>query len=209
MAIRVQPLSGLWGFDRGLPIHRHYLERFLQEFSADIRGYCLEFELDYYTSRFGGTRVSRVDVLHLDASNRRATIVADLTKPNDIPSDLFDCIICTHVLHIIYDFEKAVSELHRILKPGGILLVAVPSVSMYGQETGELWRFVPNGLRMVLATVFGIDHVIVRGYGNSLVAAAELRGLVAHELTQTELDTHDPRFPVEVCARAVKRAPGG
>jgi SAM-dependent methyltransferase len=204
MAVGIRPLSAHWGWDRGLPVHRYYLEEFLRTFTADIRGRCLEFDLDLYASRFGGANVSRVDVVHLDDSNPRATIVADLTKPNDIPSDIFDCIICTHVLHVIYEFEKAVSELHRILKPGGTLLVAVPSVSMDGEDAGELWRFVPNGLRMVLSRVFGRNKILVRGYGNSLVAAAELRGVATHELTAAELDTHDPRFPVEVCARAVK-----
>jgi SAM-dependent methyltransferase len=204
MTVGVRPLSAHWGWDRGLPVHRYYLEEFLRTFAADIRGRCLEFDLDLYASRFGGAGVSRVDVLHLDESNPRATIVADLTKPNDIPSDVFDCIICTHVLHVIYEFEKAVNELHRILKPGGTLLVGVPSVSMDGPDAGELWRFVPNGLRMVLSTVFDRDKVLVRGYGNSLVAAAELRGVASHELTRAELSAQDPRFPVEVCARAVK-----
>lgn len=38
------------------------------------------------------------------------------------------------------------------------------------------------------------------------VAAAEcLRGVVAGEFTAPELDVCDPRFPVEVCARAVRR----
>lgn len=205
MTVGVRPLSARWAHDRGRPIHRLYLERFLREFAADIRGRCLEFERDCYTSRIGGAAATRIEVLHLDASNPRATIVADLTKPNDIPSDSFDCIICTHVLHEIYELDKAVSELHRILKPGGALLVAVPSVSMSGQDRMELWRFLPRGLHMVLASVFGVDNVTIRSYGNSLAAAAELRGLAVHELTGAELDAHDPRFPVEVCARAIKR----
>jgi SAM-dependent methyltransferase len=141
-------------------------------------------------------------VLDLDGANRRATIIADLTQPNDIPSASFDCIVCTHVLHVIFELDRAVSELHRILRPGGALLVAVPSVSMCGE--GELWRFFPNALRGLLAGVFGPDNVIVRGYGNSLAAAAELRGLVAHELSRAELESDDPRIPVEVCARATK-----
>lgn len=85
MTVGVRPLSEHWGWDRGLPVHRYYLEEFLKTFTADIRGRCLEFDIDLYASRFGGAGVSRVDVLHLDESNPRATIVADLTKPNDIP----------------------------------------------------------------------------------------------------------------------------
>jgi hypothetical protein len=52
--------------------------------------------------------------------------------------------------------------------------------------------------------VFGAANVLVRGYGNSLTAAGEIRGVVAGEFLRSELDSHDPRFAVEVCARAVK-----
>ncbi|WP_376797507.1 methyltransferase domain-containing protein [Thermogemmatispora sp.] len=200
----VEALSYLWGFDRGLPIHRYYLERFLQDNSSDIKGHCLEFQEDSYTSRFGGNAVTKIDILHVDDSNPSATIVADLTKPNDIPSDLFDCIICTHVLHVVSDLEKFVAELHRILKPGGVLLVGVPHISMCDPNWHELWRFTPEGLRVVLLSSFGDDNVEVKGYGNSLTAAGEIRGLVKHEFTQSELDYNDPRFSIEVCARAVK-----
>ena len=204
MAIDCEPLSQSWGFDRGLPIHRYYVERFLREAAGGIHGHCLEFQEDAYTTRFGGSAVGKVDVLHLDASNPRATVVADLSRANDLPGDRFDCIICTHVLHLIADIDTFVGALHRILKSNGVLLVATPFVSMCGPGVHELWRFTPEGLGLVLGRVFGADHVSVRAYGNSLTAAGEIRGLAAGEFSEGELDTEDPRFAVEVCARAVK-----
>jgi glycosyltransferase involved in cell wall biosynthesis len=204
MAIGCEPLSQSWGFDRGLPIHRHYVECFLQSVARDIHGECLEFQEDSYTSRFGGSAVRKVDILHLDASNPHASIVADLTQPNDVPSDRFDCIICTHVLHVVADVDLFVRELRRILKPGGVLLVASPFVSMSGPRSHELCRFTPEGLELVLARAFGTGRVSVRAYGNSLTAAGELRGLVAAEFSSAELALEDARFAVEVCARAVK-----
>jgi SAM-dependent methyltransferase len=187
-----------------LSIYRYYLEQFLREFAGDIRGHCLEFQNPGYTPRFGGTAVEKLDILHVDDSNPLATIVADLTKPNNIRSDRFDCIICTHVLHIIFELDKAVSELYRILRPGGVLLVAVPQVSMCDPRFHEIWRFTPEGLAVVLSKVFGEKNVLVRAYGNSLTAAGEIRGLVASEFSKPTLDYHDPRFAVEVCARACK-----
>ena len=91
-----------------------------------------------------------------------------------------------------------------MLKPGGTLLVAVPHISMCGRRFHEIWRFTPEGLSTVLGTSFGSENVTVRAYGNSLTAAGELRGLVAHEFTENELNHQDPRFAVEVCARATK-----
>jgi SAM-dependent methyltransferase len=205
LAFGSRPMSQVWATDRGLPVHRYYLAQFLAEFSGDIAGHCLEFQEGAYTERYGGGRVAGLDILHVDDSNPQATIVADITRPTGIPADRFDCIVCTHVLHLVRDLDAAVAELGRILRPGGVLLVAVPGISMAGPGGGELWRFTPDGLATLLAPVFG-PSVTVRAYGNSLAAAAELRGLVAHELSRRELNRHDPRFAVEVCARAVKPA---
>jgi SAM-dependent methyltransferase len=207
LAVGLQPLSLSWGYDRGTPILRYYLEQFLEEFSTDIRGHCLEFQSDDYMTRFGKSAVDKLDILHIDGSNPKATIVADLTKPNSIPSNEFDCIICTHVLHVIFELHEVVSELHRILKPGGVLLTAVPHFSMYVPECHEFWRFTPQGLSSLLAKVFGAENVTIRAYGNSLTAAGQIRGMVAHEFTKTELSYQDLHFPSEICARAVRNSP--
>jgi len=200
----LEPMSYAWGTDRGQPIHRLYLERFLEEHRGDIRGVCLEFQNPQYVPRFGGDAVRKLDILHADASNPLATLVADLTERNHLPSAYFDCIVCTHVLHVIEKVERAVEELHRILRPGGVLLVAVPHVSMYDDRYGELWRFTPEGLRAVLTASFRSELVSVHGYGNSLTAAGEIRGLVASEFSPEELNVDDAGFAVEVCARAVR-----
>jgi len=199
-----RPLSLRWGLDRGLPAHRYYVNLFLEEFRRDIGGRCLEFDDRNYLERYGGANVRRGDVLHLDESNPRATVVADITAENDLPDDAYDCIICTHVLHVIADVPAAVRTLHRVLRPGGVLLCAVPHVSMCDEREGELWRFTRLGLETLLARVFGAENVEARGYGNSMIAAGEMRGLIASEFTWRELHAHSARTPVEICARAVK-----
>jgi glycosyltransferase involved in cell wall biosynthesis len=200
----VRPLSYWWGTDRGLAVHRYYLDQFLTEWKADIQGRCLEFQDPQYTPKVGEGAVTSLDILHLDHSNPQATLIADLTKPNQLESDWFDCIVCSHVLHCIFNVGEAISELFRILKPGGVLLAAVPHISMYGPEYREMWRFTPQCLAALLAPKFGQDRLQIRAYGNSLTAAGEIRGVVSSEFLPWELDHHDPRFPVEVCARAQK-----
>lgn len=205
LAANVEPLSYVWGSDRGTEIARYYLEQlFLAEFANDVRGHTLEFFSDDYTTRLGRDRVVKKDFLNLEEGNPNTTILADLTKPNSIPSDQFDCIICTHVLHVIYEFDKAIADLYRILKPGGVLLLAVPHVSMCDPAWHELWRFTREGLQSVLGKQFKSANIAMRAYGNSLTAAGQLRGLVAHEFTKKELHRHDERFAVEICARATK-----
>lgn len=52
----------------------------------------------------------------------------------DFPPQRFDLIVCIHVLEHIQDDHQAISELFRILKPGGQALIAVP---IYGETTFE------------------------------------------------------------------------
>lgn len=210
MAMGMAPTANDW-FARGMPVHRYYLERFLAERAGDIRGHCLEFQEDSYTSRFGGSRAQKVDILHKenDAHSAHATLVADLTAPNDIPSDTFDCIICTYVLHLVFELERFVAELHRILAPDGVLLVAVPNITIWYPRYPELWRFTPEGLRRLLARSFGEQRVQACSYGNSLTAAGELRGLVVGDFAPAELNENDERYGLVTCARAVKAGRNG
>ena len=203
-ALDPTPLSYAWGTDRGIPVHRLHLEQFLAQHSADIRGRCLEFQDPLYAPRFGGAAVLRLDILHLDDSNPRATIITDITKPNAVPDNTFDCVICTHVLHTVFHLERAVSELHRILAPGGVLLIGVPQISMCDRRYEELWRFTVAGLGRLLATAFAPDDFAVSAYGNSFTSAGELRGMIAEEFSADLIAFHDERFAAEICARAVK-----
>jgi SAM-dependent methyltransferase len=200
----IEPLFNSWS-RRGATLHRTYLEQFLQEYSPDIKGHCLEFQEDFYTSYFGGSQVTKLDILNKETDNPNATIIADLTQPNDIPSNTFDCIICTYTLHIIADLDYMIRELHRILKPGGVLLVSVPDITVNYSQYNELWRFTAKGLHLLLAKAFGDEKVTVKTYGNSVTAAGELRGLSTPDFTKAQLNYHDPRYALVVCARSIKK----
>ena len=86
---RVTPISRNWGFDRGLPVDRYYIENFLARYANDIREHVLEIGDNSYTREFGGSHVTRSDVLHVIEGNPQATIVADLTCAPQIPSSSF------------------------------------------------------------------------------------------------------------------------
>src|SRR5688572_5212421 len=118
----LQPISSDYGNSRGLEIDRYYIEKFLLEFSGDIRGRVLEIKHNAYTRRYGGDHVTQSDVLHPVEGNPDATVVADLTKADHLPSDMFDAIIFTQTLQVIYDLRATIATLYRILKPGGVVL---------------------------------------------------------------------------------------
>ena len=122
---RLEPISRDFGTDRGLPVDRYYIERFLSQNAGDVKGRVLEIGDRTYTVKYGEDRVTRSDVLHVKPGNPVATIVGDLTDAPHIPDDEFDAIILTQTLQFIYDARAAIGTLHRILKPGGVLLATV------------------------------------------------------------------------------------
>jgi SAM-dependent methyltransferase len=204
---RLTPISRAFGFDRGLPIDRYYIERFLSVHGGDIRGDVLEIGDDAYTRRFGGDRVTKRDVLHVAEGNPQATIVGDLTCAVHIPPDSFDCVILTQTLHLIYDVRKALKTLYRILKPGGVLLATFPGISQIDHDRwGEswCWAFTHVSARRLFEETFSTANVCVEVSGNVLAAIAFLHGLAAEELRQEELDCRDSHYAVSIMVRAVK-----
>jgi glycosyltransferase involved in cell wall biosynthesis len=205
------PVSRKFGWDRGgLPVDRYYIEGFLQQHARDIAGHVLEVRDDAYTRKFGGSNVTHADVLHPTTDNPKATIVADLTSADQIPSDTFDCIVLTQVLPFIPDTQAAVRTLHRILRPGGVVLATVPGISQivrYDMDRwGDYWRFTSLSARRLFECGFPGGDVRAEAHGNVLVATAFLQGLSSRDLRPDELDYRDPDYEVLITVRAVKHA---
>jgi SAM-dependent methyltransferase len=204
---QVTPLSRNWGFDRGQPVDRYYIERFLAANAGDIRGRVVEIGDNSYTRQYGGEHVTVSDVLHVDEANPDATIVADLADGDNIPSDTFDCVILTQTLQLIYDVHAAVRTLHRILTPGGVVLATLPSITSIGDIRWEgtwFWGFTHLSAARLFGDVFSPENVTVEHHGNVLSASAFLYGLASHELTPRELDHRDGHYQVTITVRAVK-----
>jgi SAM-dependent methyltransferase len=206
---RVKPVSKYWGFDRGKPVDRYYIEKFLSRHAPDIQGHVLEIGDDVYTLQFGRERVSKSDILHVAEGYPKATIVADLTRADHVPSDTFDCILCTQTLQLIYETPKAIRSLHRMLKPCGVLLLTIPGISRISRydmdRWGDYWRFTLASAQRLFTEVFPEDSVRIETYGNVLAATAFLHGLSVEELTEDELDDSDPDYEVTIAIRAMKR----
>ena len=203
---RVTPLSREFGFDRGSPVDRRYIEGFLDRHAADIRGRVLEVKDAAYTRRFGGERVEVSDVLDVDSANRDATLIDDLTTGAQLPSDAFDCVVLTQTLHLIFDVHAAAHTLHRILKPGGVLLLTVPGITPIPrmESSSWYWSFSAVAADRLFRGAFASGTVDVESHGNVLAATAFLYGLAERELRDAELDANDADYPVTITVRAVK-----
>jgi SAM-dependent methyltransferase len=188
---RLQPVSREFGYDRGLPMDRYYIERFLEMHRRDVTGRTLEIGDDDYTRRYGGGRTTRRDVLHVHGRNPAATIVGDLADAPQIADGTFDCIVVTQTLHLIYDVDSAVATLHRTLRPGGVILATFPGISqLSGDEWSRTWSWAFDSrlARRLFASHFGEQSVTVETHGNLLAAAAFLHGLATSDLAPAQLD---------------------
>ncbi len=204
---RLTPFSYHFGYDRGQPIDRYYIENFLQCYSRDVQGRVLEIGDRSYTQQFGDDRVSVSDVLHVSSDNSEATIIGDLTNADHIPSDTFDCIILTQTLHLIYDIKLAIQTLYRILKPGGVALVTFPGITQISSDRWNatwFWSFTTLSAQRIFSEIFPSGTIAVKAYGNVLTASSFLYGLAAQELDSKALDSHDPHYEMLITVRAVK-----
>ncbi|MEP7263540.1 MAG: methyltransferase domain-containing protein [Bacteroidota bacterium] len=205
--MQTEPVSRQFGFDRGTPVDRYYIEKFLRTNSEYIKGNVLEIADSHYSKKFN-SGVSSFEVLNFTPSPE-TTIVGDLTKPETLPEERIDCFICTQTLNFIYDVNSALKGSYQLLKPGGILLVTVAGICQISQfdnkQWGDFWRFTPLSLSRLAAEVFGEDNVQVTHYGNSLSAVLLLKGCAVEDTTTDLLDIYDEDYPVTITLRAVKR----
>jgi SAM-dependent methyltransferase len=206
----VEPLSRHFGYERGQPVDRWYIEQFLAENAENISGAVLEVGSATYTRYFGGRRVQRSDVLNVRPGDPETTFVADLADAPTLPSGAFDCIILTQTLHLIFDLCAAVRTVHRVLRPGGVALVTVPGISPVSLDQWSetwFWSLTPLAAERLFGDVFGPPNVEVAAKGNVASAVAFLQGRSAGELHAHELDVVDPQYPMLVTVRAFRMEP--
>jgi SAM-dependent methyltransferase len=197
----MNPVSNKWGFDRGLPIDRYFIEKFLRSHSGDIRGHCLEVMNNAYVKRFGGNNVSSCEVLDINSNNPHATIVGDLTDPETLGMGRFDCFVMTQTLPVIFDVHAAVRNAYQAVKPGGVLLLTAPALCRFSPHPEDHWRLTVTSLKRLLELNTGTKNIEMSQYGNLVCSLGFLIGAAAEELEPGELDHEDERFPIIVAAR--------
>jgi SAM-dependent methyltransferase len=112
-----------------------------------------------------------------------ADVVADL---HELPVDLgpFACVICTEVLEHVSDPDRVLAQLHRVLDPGGLLLVTVPFVGALHEEPHDYRRYTNHGLRRQLEGAGFADIAVepLGGYYSMLAHVLRFSGLATQPL---------------------------
>jgi len=210
---RTRPMSNQFGFDRGTPVDRYYIEKFLYNNRQYFKGRMLEVAEDLYATRFARLNETRteepeVETLHYDGTGGDVTIIGDLTKPETLPENSYDCFVCTQVYMFIFDVVKALEGSYHLLKEGGVLLATVAGISQVSREDmnqwGDYWRFTNKSLEFLFKET-KFSYVEIVSMGNVMASCAFLQGMALEELPQRELlDEMDENYQLIIGIKAVK-----
>lgn len=227
-----KPIGRWFGFERGTPIDRYYINKFLEKNRQDIKGNVAEISERTYTQYFSSGTVNKSYVLNPSHPPKNfdpflkygcnnfqkiknkftppTTIEinnADLTTGKNLPHDI-DCFICTQTLMCIFDLNKAIINSLKMIKSGGVILVTVSGISKISRYDFNRWGyyqyFTDLGLKKYFEQFLPPKNISVKTYGNVKTATAFLYGIAAQELTLKDLDSHDQDFPVTITARIKK-----
>ncbi len=181
-------ISNDFGFSRGSPIDRYYINNFFLKNSNYINNNVLEFGDNYYFKKFCKHENSTCDIFTsiLDKRNDNIKrIHCDLTKIEPKYFGKYDCVICTNVLNFIFDTKAAISGISNMLKPGGICIVTLAGfsthISRYDYDRwGDYWRFSDLSAIKLFENYF--DIIFIKNYGNVYSAIAQMNGFCVEEL---------------------------
>ena len=187
-----------WGYGRGLPVDRWYIDAYLRDHADQVTGHALEVKEDYYASMLGATSV---DVIDIDATNEEATLIGDLCEPGALAEVSPDVVILTQTMQYLADPHAALLQILDCLRPGGSLLVTVPCAQRV-DGSHDLWRWTPMGLERQLRAALGSRPATlsVEGLGNGLSVRASVFGLAADDLDPAALARTDPALPLVAAA---------
>jgi SAM-dependent methyltransferase len=198
---RAHPLCQTYGCLRGgTPVDRYYLDRFIELIRPDVQGNVLEI---------GGSLDNRQNyqLVHADAYRTldypelADDIVGDAADPEVVAEHSFDCILAFNVLEHCEKPQAVIDNMHRWLKPGGIAMVLVPTAQKLHAAPKDYWRPLPDALESMFKAYKRCDLHI---YGTLTAVIANLHGISAEELSESELLDYHPDYPVVSCATAVK-----
>ncbi len=184
-------------------IETYYVRCFLRAHAADLQGALLEVRADADFAPPDGQPALLAE--RRAAGPARHLTIVDYHCLGPVASASHDCVILRFAPPGRRDVQNILGECARILRPDAILLATFPLVGgMARDDSGApaSWLGTGAAARRLLEERFDADRIQIHTYGNVLANVAALYGLAAHAISDAELATHDPYFPVLIAARA-------
>lgn len=196
----LKPVSRRCGYERGTPIDRYYIEKFIGTEQKYIFGRVMEVADDQYTKRFG-KNIKESIVMHVEGWGKNtAQVNLETGQGVNEYNDSIDCFVCTQTVQMIYDMKAAIRNIYRMLNPGGVALITIAGiagVSLYDYYNwGEYWRVTPKALKLVMEEIFDRDKIEIFSYGNVKTTMAFLYGVCVEDLDESDFIYNDEQFPM-------------
>lgn len=209
-ALPLHPIDDTYGMNRGTPVDRYYIEKFLEANQSLIKGRVMEIGDREYTVRYGKERVQESVILHVMKSNPSDNMICgNFATGEGIEEESIDCLICTQTLPFIYDLQAAAENMIRVLKKGGTALITVGGISQIisYEKTyfGHYWSFTDMSLRKLFEGVADVESVQIGTYGNVKAASAFLYGISHEEMKPEDLEYHDENYQLIITAVVTKK----
>ncbi len=90
-----------------------------------------------------------------------------------LPEAQVDTILCTEVLEHVADPEAALWEMHRILSPGGVVILTVPFFWHVHEAPRDFYRFTVFGLRYIFEQA-GFELIEIRPLTGFIITFGQL-----------------------------------
>ena len=128
-------------------------------FTSKISRQKLDLKVSKYASdlktleigAFGGQAYGRffTNKVGLDIRSGKGVDVVGSVYELPFKDNEFEIVLCMVVMEHLENPQKAIKEMHRVLKPGGKILVSVPFMFPMHDTPNDFWRFTKYGLRML------------------------------------------------------------
>lgn len=202
--IPINPLSRSFGRERGVPIDRYYIEKFLYDNSECISGKVGEIAERTYTEKFGED-VKESFIFHVNGWGD--SVKLNLETGEGVRNDMVDCLICTQTVQMIFDINATFNNIYRLLRSGGTALITAHGIGQLSlgdyDKWGEYWRFTEKSMQKLLYKA-GFKNVDVLSYGNVKTCICFLYGMCQEDLTIEDFEYNDKQYPLIIAAKVKK-----
>ncbi len=90
----------------------------------------------------------------------KCDLTLDVRSMPNMKDRSYDCVFCSGVLEHVDDYQAGLSELTRILKAGGLLLLGVPFRQPIHMGSQDFWRFTEHGIKYLLKDSYEIINIV-------------------------------------------------